>query len=445
MPPPAREGGASRVQLDCRRVVVAERAAGQARRSIRARAASYGASSCLPDLARRGEAKTARLGASPPASSSAPPRLRGLRAEHPSRGRRRSRRARGRHRARRVDVADREHDLDAGGQEPRALPGARPSRPAPGGSWSPPRSALRPGPVAAARGPAAARARAGSPSPVCLLRRRRTRPERGGPRPAGSAPSPAAARVLASAGSARPPDAPPPARRPVRRASCMISARCTRQRPVKATISGWRVAPIDSAARPLLRPTRARRPPGSPGSPRSRRSRLTIGESSPVVARPSPRRAAAGPRRARPAITSMSPCVWAARANRSESPKRSPIAAASPAVAAAVSAIAARLLLEHGRQHEVAALDPVAAHGDRSAAGPARSQPPARPHLAMAGEVDADPERAAERRPAHPPRPGARDARARAIAVLGLSADHVGAAGQQLEVVGSERRSPVGL
>ena len=56
----------------------------------------------------------------------------------------------------------------------------------------------------------------------------------------------------------------------------------------------------------------------------------------------------------------MWPCSWAASANRSGSPKRSPIAAASPAVAAAASRSPRRLLLEHDRQQQVAALDAVA-------------------------------------------------------------------------------------
>ena len=106
--------------------------------------------------------------------------------------------------------------------------------------------------------------------------------------------------------------------------------------------------------------------------------------------------------------------------------------------------VAARLLLEHGRQQEVAALDPVLPLAVEQPLGAA--QPATRPaDLSMAGERDTDPEGAAEG--------GQLIARGEVgamraleqVAVLGLSADHVGAAGKQLEVVGRQRRFPVGL
>ena len=106
--------------------------------------------------------------------------------------------------------------------------------------------------------------------------------------------------------------------------------------------------------------------------------------------------------------------------------------------------IAARLLLEHGRQQEVAALDPVLPLALEQPLGAA--QPATRPaDLSMAGERDTDPERAAEGGQLIPRGEVGAMRAPEQVAVLGLSADHVGAAGQRLEVVGSERRLPVGL
>ena len=233
-----------RLQLQRGRVLVAQRAAGEPDELAHA-GRLVGRLELLPHLPRAAKRDQRGSRASPSASSTAPAPARPSRRARPSRDPRRSTPSSRQAPRAASRSPDGEHDLDVGRQQPRALArlGGLGHRPADRGR----RGVVGfPGPAAAGQGPAAARARAGSP-PGRPPRPRRSRRAGGGSRPAGSRPR-------------RPPPGSPPAqqRSAARRASssasgqapcsCMISARCTRQRPVKATRSGWRSHQPDRAA-----------------------------------------------------------------------------------------------------------------------------------------------------------------------------------------------------
>ena len=203
-----------------------------------------------------------------------------------------------------------------------------------GAGGSPPRRRRTvPARAAAAQAPAAAPIRARSPSCRPPLPRR-TRPAAAAALPAGSAQGRAAGFSVSANRS--------PARRASSSASrhapssCSTSARCTRQRPVNATISGCNA---HQSARARVH-SRARRTSYTSWQARMTpqyTSPVTMGESSSAVTATMLSSSRASPSRTCPALISMWPCPCIARANRSRSPKRSPIRTASSAAAAAAT------------------------------------------------------------------------------------------------------------
>ena len=192
----------------------------------------------------------------------------------------------------------------------------------------------------------------------------------------------------------------------------MISARCTRQRPVKATRSGWRCAPGREGGRPFsgaadLVGVLAGQDHAAVDDPGDDRRELARGHRDHRLVEQ-----AAGPRRdARPdqdvalLVGGEGEQVGVAEALSD----RGGLARGG----GRRLAVAAGLLLEYGRQQQVAALDAVALLALQQP--PGAPQPAARPaDLPVAGEGDADPERAAQGGDLAARRPGGRDARARA-------------------------------
>ena len=170
----------------------------------------------------------------------------------------------------------------------------------------------------------------------------------------------------------------------------------------------------------------------------------TIGDSSPAVTATIASSSSAKPSLSRPCWIRMWPCSCAASANRSESPKRSAIAAASPAVAAAPSQSPRASCSKIAGSEQVAPLDALTLVALEQPLG--ASEPAARAaHLATPGERDARPRTrtasAASSRPAVEVGPvGALEE----AEVVVLAADHVRGGGEQLEVVRPERLRPIG-
>ncbi|MGH2825324.1 MAG: hypothetical protein ACRDLY_20360 [Thermoleophilaceae bacterium] len=104
--------------------------------------------------------------------------------------------------------------------------------------------------------------------------------------------------------------------------------------------------------------------------------------------------------------------------------------------------VAGRLVLRHGRQQQVAALDAVASLTFDQPPGTAEP-PGCAAHLPLEGEVDADPERATRRSQALAPIQVQLVGTLQAAHVLVVAAEHVGRRGQQLEILGFQRRRPI--